>query len=153
MRVVEVFRQNQLFIPNLSTFQWIIFIFLNITHDINDLTGKKCFSNWWSTPMSLISLSSDVEVPGTRWGPSGYSSSCACVTCWRWWWWCFPAPIPLLLIPWWLWKYLFACFMDEGMMCCCCVPGYQPPLASVMKTVFNSRWFLNGARAVAACMQ
>lgn len=37
----EVFRQNQLFIPNWSTFQWIIFIFLNITDDINDLTRKK----------------------------------------------------------------------------------------------------------------
>lgn len=84
-------------------------------------------------------------------GTSGYSSLCACVTCWCWWWWCFPAPIPLLLIPRWLWKYLFACFMDEGMMCCCCVPGYKPPLANVMKTVFNSRWFLNGARVVAAC--
>lgn len=56
MRVVAVFRQNQLFIPNLSTFQWIIFIFLNITYDINDLTRKKkmLLKLMISTPMSLI---------------------------------------------------------------------------------------------------
>lgn len=49
---------------------------------------------------------------------------------------------------------MLLCFVNERMMCSCfcrcCAPGYKPPLASLTKSIFNSRWFLIGATVAAA---
>lgn len=66
-------------VKNLSKLQETAFILSNIPPDMNDMTKTMLFKLVISALMSLISLGSDAEMLGTRWGGAFSTLDSVCV--------------------------------------------------------------------------